>query len=83
MEDRKVSLSFSEISLDPSSLLGVDSAYRLRLPHPRLLRVSTPVTLFLPDAYRQRACTGMRQACREGCWDCPDMLAHKQGMNEG
>ena len=52
-----MALSSSLITEDPSSLLGDDSANRRRLPHPRLLRVSTPVTLFLPLAYLQSAYT--------------------------
>ena len=40
----------------PSGLLGEASRKRRRLPQPRLLRVSVPVTLLVPSAYRHRAC---------------------------
>ena len=40
----------------PSGLLGEASRKRRRLPQPRLLRVSVPVTLLVPSAYRHSAC---------------------------
>ena len=47
---------------EPSSLLGEASVKRRLLPQPRLFRVSTPVTLFFPEAYLHRACA--RPACQ-------------------
>ena len=39
----------------PSGLLGEASRNLRRLPQPRLLRVSVPVTLLVPSAYRHSA----------------------------
>jgi hypothetical protein len=49
--------SFSAcVACGPSGLLGLLSLNRRRDPHPRLFRVSAPVTGFTPSAYRHNAC---------------------------
>lgn len=55
MDWRKASLS-SSAACGPSGLLGELSRNLRRLLQPRLDRVSTPVTLLVPDAYRHSFC---------------------------